>query len=745
MAGTYASTSEPSPDSQNGVAKAIHKSFSCVLCAQRKVKCDRIPGGCANCTKVRVPCVYKAPPPARRRKKGEREVDNTARLRIYEDTLRQLGVDPEALVKQAVTERPFDQRISGDKGFFPHQREGEYNVGTDVGAGLLVSKEGRSRYLENGVWTSLRSEFRDTKEILDDSSDEEDVRVRGSISTQHSVSNRADLLFDSATSYTSLRSLHPDSSQVSKVWQAYLRNINPLVKLFHAPTIEQLISEATENLDEIPRNLEALLFGIYCIVLESLTDEECISTFGGAKSATRQKFRSGAQCALMNASLMKSSDIMVLQAFVLFLLSLQNYDARIIWIWSGAAQRIGQGIGLHRDGAKLGLPPFEVEMRRRLWWQIMMLEGYSQKLAGTGNNSVLLIGDVLVPSNVNDSDLHPAMGEVPKDEQGATEMMFFLIRCHAAEFLRRSSDAKTSYDGAWHKITTSTVPVAAKDEAIDQLEHFFQHKFLQYCDPAIDWHYICIRLAKSVISMMRFMAHSTGYDGTVMPQSEKDMLFNLVLEVTATQNLAYTREKVHGLAWHTNLQFQWKAFVFLVAQLRHRTSGPKVEEAWREVEHTFDFHPIFEEQFAKRALPVAVSNLTLKAWEAHLPARGSVDQEPYFIQLIRQRCPAIKHIQTFPVQPQSQPHPGMTGQGIEGNEPVVESHTGPSVGSFQTDWSFTQAPTNANPLHSLPEAMPLDIPENIDWTAWDSLFVNFQATEMDGLPPPMPSFNFRMQ
>lgn len=375
----------------------------------------------------------------------------------------------------------------------------------------------------------------------------------------------------------------------------------------------------------------------------------------------------------------------------------------------------------------------------------MMLEGYAEKLAGTGNISVLLVGDVRVPSNVNDHDLYPAMKEAPKDHEGATEMMFFLVRCHAAEFLRRSSDAKNSYDGPWHKITTSAVSVAAKNKAIDQLEHLYQHKFLQYCDPAISWHYLCIRLANSVISMMRFMAHSAGYDGTTMAQSEKDMLFSLVLEVTATQNLVYTREKVQGFAWHTNLQFQWKAFVFLVAQLRHRTSGPEVEKAWKEVEHTFDFHPIFDEQFAKRALPVAVSNLTLKAWEAYLSTRNNVGQEPYFIQLIRQRCPVKKPVHKLPPQPQTQLHPGIFGQGIESSQAVFEGYTGPSVDLFQTNWSFNQAQNNVNILHSLPESTPLDMPENIDWAAWDSLFVNFQATDGDGLPPPLPSFNFRMQ
>jgi hypothetical protein len=328
MADSNASTSEASPDSQTSVGKSIQKSFSCVLCASRKVKCDRLPGGCANCTKARVPCVYKAPPPARRRKKGEREVDVTARLRAYEEALRRLGVDPEDVVKQAIAQQPVEHGVSGINGLLQdktHGPQGESRLESD--AGVLVSKEGRSRYLENGIWTSLQSEFRNTKEILDDSSDEEAGEIRGSVLPSHFTPNGTEILFGSSTSQTALRSLHPEPVQIFKLWQSYLENINPLVKLFHAPTVQQLISDASGDLNELPRNLEALLFGIYCIALESMADGECMSTLGISKSVARQRFRGGAQCALVNASLMKSSDMMVLQAFVLFVVSYIAHQA----------------------------------------------------------------------------------------------------------------------------------------------------------------------------------------------------------------------------------------------------------------------------------------------------------------------------------------------------------------------------------------------------------------------------------
>lgn len=48
---------------------ASSKSYSCVICYQRKVKCDR-QDPCSNCAKSRAECIYRPPPPPRRRKRS---------------------------------------------------------------------------------------------------------------------------------------------------------------------------------------------------------------------------------------------------------------------------------------------------------------------------------------------------------------------------------------------------------------------------------------------------------------------------------------------------------------------------------------------------------------------------------------------------------------------------------------------------------------------------------------------------
>lgn len=309
-----------------GRDQPIQKSFSCVLCSQRKVKCDRRPGGCANCTKIRADCVYKVPPPPRRRRKGVRDLDATAKLRLYEDTLRELGVEPEDLVRQDLERRSDPDNVSEINVLLePHMPVQKRRTYLPSEAGILViDEDGRSRYLENGIWTSLKEEFRETKEILDESSDEEPDSTSTEASPPVLTTNSASLLFGGQTSSIRLRSLHPDPVQTFKLWQSFLDNINPLVKIFHTPTVQQIIANVSGNMDSIPRDVEALLFGIYCITTESLSDGECIAILGESKATAIQRFRLGAQQALINTSLLRTSNIMVLQAFTLFIVSICN-------------------------------------------------------------------------------------------------------------------------------------------------------------------------------------------------------------------------------------------------------------------------------------------------------------------------------------------------------------------------------------------------------------------------------------
>ena len=272
----------------------LQKSFSCILCAQRKVKCDRAPGGCTNCTKAKVECIYKAPPPPRRRRKGVRDIDIQTKLRLYERTLEELGVDPEALVRQnlgnSAPEHPKPKDKVGinlvDDTARPGTQERRWNW-EDTRAGILVSKRGKSRYLENTLWTSLQSEIRDPENVLEDSSDEE---YEGDLdaASPHRVSTLGgNLLLGGSTMPNNLHTFHPNPSQIFKLWQTYLDNVNPLIKVFHTPTVQQIISNATGRLGYLPRGVEALMFSIYAISVASLSNTECEAIMGESKEVSK--------------------------------------------------------------------------------------------------------------------------------------------------------------------------------------------------------------------------------------------------------------------------------------------------------------------------------------------------------------------------------------------------------------------------------------------------------------------------
>ncbi|KAF1968006.1 hypothetical protein BU23DRAFT_277921 [Bimuria novae-zelandiae CBS 107.79] len=717
--------------------RPIQKAFSCVLCAQRKVRCDKAPGGCANCTKARVDCVYKAPPPPRRRKKGVREVDLQTRLRLYERVLKEHGVDPEELVRKEL-EGPVkrDDDIIGMDKYVDDCGAGE-DTSRDGGkrrAGVLVTEGGKSRYLENTLWTSLQSEFRDPKRILEDSSDEEEDATRpGRVPSQLTTCGGDALLgaslLGNANAPSNLRSFHPSPGQIFKLWQVYLDNINPLIKVFHAPSVQQLISNASGNLDSIPKNVECLMFGIYCTAVESLGNTECIAILDEPKEVASKRFKTAGHLALIRTSFLKTSDPMVLQAFVLFITSLINFDARVVWILTGVAARIGQRIGLHQDPETLGLPPFECEMRRRLWYQIMMQDGFAEKLAGTGGT--IFFGEVNRPSNLNDSDLFPDMKELPQEHQGATEMMFFLIRCHLGEFLRHSANPKSTYDGVWNKLSGTAASLAVKDKAIDELEALYQRKFLNYCDKAVPWHFMCTYLAKGVIAMLRFIAHCPEGTDANLPQSEKDLLFEWSVSVVRWQNHAYTTKEMQGCLWHINSHFQWKGFVYFVSALKERTEGDEVDKAWKEVQTVFECHPNFSTQARRQALPIAVATLTLTSWDAYVEKRGVPSGgEPVFIKVLRARKQKGKEtsktvsgsqhaeqVQADIVQPSQE-----TTSFVQPQDPTSTMPYTDTISSFQWD-------TNVANTFDGPQLGDLDVPmgeDQFNWSNWDNVMLNFE-------------------
>ena len=136
-----------------------------------------------------------------------------------------------------------------------------------------------------------------------------------------STHNDALLLFGSCGSTADNSTLHPDPVQIFRLWQIYLDNVNPLFKVTHTPSLQGRIIEAASNITNIDPTLEALMFGIYCTSILSLTSDGCQTTFGSSKEDLLMSYQFGCQQALLKCGFLRSRDRDCLTAFYLYLVS----------------------------------------------------------------------------------------------------------------------------------------------------------------------------------------------------------------------------------------------------------------------------------------------------------------------------------------------------------------------------------------------------------------------------------------
>jgi hypothetical protein len=166
-------------------------------------------------------------------------------------------------------------------------------------------------------------QFRDPENDSDSSHDDvRETTVKKAL--DQSVGNDDHLLFGSRGTTVDLSTLHPDPVQIFRLWQIYLDNVNPLLKVTHTPSLQGRIIEAASNVTNINPTLEALMFSIYCTSILSLVAEDCQTMFGSSKEDLLMRYQFGCQQALLNCGFLRSSDRDCLTALYLYLVSLAS-------------------------------------------------------------------------------------------------------------------------------------------------------------------------------------------------------------------------------------------------------------------------------------------------------------------------------------------------------------------------------------------------------------------------------------
>ena len=520
----------------------------------------------------------------------------------------------------------------------------------------------------------------------------------------------------------SLTHLHPQPVQIFRLWQVFLDNVNPLSKCLHGPSVQREILEASASLDTVSTQLEALMFSIYTLSIASLSSEEVESIMQEPRSVLLSRYTAATKQALIKTDFLRSYNMTVLQALLFYLLSLRlHYDPHALWILCGTAVRLSQKLGLHRDGSSLGLSVFESEIRRRVWWQIVMLDTRSAQVSGSADSVDATLWDTQIPSNLNDGDLSPEMKELPIQHTGATEMIFCLMRYEFGRYLRNSgtSSPKTT---PWRILSNPNISIAEKDKTIDDLENLLHNKYLKFTDPSMTLHTLCHGFVVSALGKMRLIAHHPRQwpnDGSDMPQHEKDYVLSTSSRILEFDCMGHATKVLHKFFWHINVYFQLDAFVFLLSELSRRDSGPLVDDAWNVVFSIYKYHPELMNDRKKNRLFVAVGRLTLRAWkvrEAGLKRQMDVPPEtPDFITSLRK----FEHPEDS-LPSTTNLHPPLTS-------PEVDLIGADHIQYVQAPSQINNTVAGVNPQLSY-ENYRVDA---MDWNYWNDLITDYEMQPLD--------------
>ena len=423
---------------------------------------------------------------------------------------------------------------------------------------------------------------------MDDDSDDEDATQK-SVSDTHTPQSAA--VFGSTLSAPKdLRLLHPTPAHISQLCTLFIENVDPMFKVLHIPSLRKIVSGASSNVEMIPSGtyVEALLFAMYYAAVTSLTREECLKMFHDGKESLLARFRAGTERALSNADFLCECDLGTLQALAIFLIALRaNDDTMYSWTMLAVAVRLGHALGLHREGSRPGLTPFTQELRRRLWWQIVVLDVRAAEDVATDPLIPEFSFNTKKPSNINDSDMDPDSIEPILERHGFTQMTKVSLSHDVAFLVWRfaySPPAKNNEEPVQRSLVE-------KLKFMAEIEQHIQKEILPYCDPSNPVAWTTSVVAQLILRRLRLaIYHPAQHNSrpTERPHVSRETLLTTAVECMEFAHLLNTEPVVARWRWFFKTYVQWHALAAILAELCVQTSGALVERAWRIVDVVFD-------------------------------------------------------------------------------------------------------------------------------------------------------------
>ncbi|KAK4118252.1 hypothetical protein N657DRAFT_628720 [Parathielavia appendiculata] len=557
---------------------------SCYNCHRRKVRCDK-GQPCVRCARSGKLCTY---PPIGQRIQRPRKTTMAWVANCLYTLEKRLPVPSASLLEPtpaagAPSSNPPQPPAGRPTTTAATPGEAEHYFGDEI----LVQKGSHSEYFNEPLHSRMIEQQKDIQNVLTTPPASEQELL-----SRFSIYNPMGIL--SAASSQPCSSYFPHKQTALRLWNTYLERIEACsgIKILHVPTEEVRICATIENpAGAQPEDL-AMCYSVFFAAMAVLQPTEAQALLQQDDPFTVQfRCKTGFEQALAEAEVLDKPTFPMLCALTLYLSALQLHSrGKGIWILNGMALRIAQALGLHRDGERLGLPPFQAELRRRVWWHIISRDGRAAEDFGL-QGFCSRRSDARLPLPIDDTDLRPDMPALPPPRSGVfTAMTLPLANFEITRAVRRLGS-----------IAAAATPTSPPDESVrvQIIQEARQRvdELLAGCNPVIPRHRLALltsRLAMQnadLVSRQQWLAlkyrkHSDdGNSSRDMMPTERDLVEALDVLDLALQIWGDEMLRPYSWLWRTNPEYH--VVMYLLWHLCVQPEGPNVERAWVTVDRWF--------------------------------------------------------------------------------------------------------------------------------------------------------------
>ena len=266
-----------------------------------------------------------------------------------------------------------------------------------------------------------------------------------------------------------------------------------------------------------------------------------------------------------------------------------NDDSQFAWTLTSVAVRLATALGLHRENSRSGLSPFTVEIRRRLWFQIIQLD--IRSCEDRGSDPIILPGtfNTKRPANINDDDMDPQSSLPIVERHGFTEMTKSIVT-----FIMWETAVGVGYVPPVQEGEQELVPKVSfeqKEASIAELEKQVQREVLTYCDSSNPIAWTTSVIARLIMARIRLLLYHPPLHDNRSPLHQsvpRDVVLLTAVQVLEYTHLLETDPAAEPWRWFCRTYVQWHALAAALAELCVKDKGPLVDRTWRIVEVVFN-------------------------------------------------------------------------------------------------------------------------------------------------------------